>query len=504
METQIVYLDAEDDITSMKDRLHWIQKPRVLFVLPSEGRLLAERVDLVLLQRHAARTQIQVGLVTHDDTVMRLAKSAGIPTFNSIKAGENRRVWAKNRPQQLRPPRPLHDDDRREVYRRLKPKAMWQIWVWRYAGILTFFLVLTLLVVAAIYSLPTATITLYPETKPIEVVREIVADPLLESVDYNAGIVPGRRLIVTEEWRATVDTTGTIEVPDAPARGTVVFINRQESAVRVNAGTRVSTSTGQRIIFQTIETVTVPGALGATAEAAIVAIQPGASGNVNRELINRIEGANALMLEVRNLDSTTGGGNRLVRAVTQADHDRLNAQVLQQLQALALADMETLLTPNEFLANDSLRLRNIEQETYSHFVDEQADRLTLEIRASLQATAVEQSQSIGLVYEKLTQAVEPEFALIPGSLAFNSGKVLGVDSEGRVSFEMVGTGLMSAEFNLNPTLDTIAGQPDDIALAYLHENLPLRAYPTARVFPAWFQRMPYLPVRIRVDVVDGR
>jgi hypothetical protein len=82
--------------------------------------------------------------------------------------------------------------------------------------------------------------------------------------------------------------------------------------------------------------------------------------------------------------------------------------------------------------------------------------------------------------------------------------VLGVDSEGRVSFEMIGRGLTSAEFNINPSLETIAGQPDHIALAYLHDQLPLQAYPTARIFPAWFQRMPYLPVRIQVDVVDGR
>ena len=84
----------------------------------------------------------------------------------------------------------------------------------------------------------------------------------------------------------------------------------------------------------------MPGVIGATIEADVVAIEPGLQGNVDINQINRIEGLLALQLEVRNLEPIEGGGVRSARAVTQSDLDRLRAQVIQQLQTLALAEME--------------------------------------------------------------------------------------------------------------------------------------------------------------------
>jgi hypothetical protein len=143
-------------------------------------------------------------------------------------------------------------------------------------------------------------------------------------------------------------------------------------------------------------------------------------------------------------------------------------------------------------------------ETYSHFPGEPAERLALEIRAGLQGTAVDASQANGLVYEQLTETVLPQYELVPGSLNFFADEVLGVDAQGRVTFEMVGQGVMAARLTLDDPLQMVAGQETDVALAYLNQQLPLRRYPDVRVWPNWFGRMPYLPVRIQTEVLtDG-
>jgi hypothetical protein len=165
--------------------------------------------------------------------------------------------------------------------------------------------------------------------------------------------------------------------------------------------------------------------------------------------------------------------------------------------------MEGLLLDNEFLAKDSLRLVRTIHETYSHYPGEQAQNLTLEIRAELQATAVNETLAVGLVYEEMADAVEPGFELVPESLAFSSGEVLGVDGEGRVSFEMIGEGLMAARLTSEDLVSAIAGQKEGVAASYLYERLPLRDYPTVRVWPDWFGRLPYLPVRISTQVETG-
>jgi hypothetical protein len=370
----------------------------------------------------------------------------------------------------------------------------------RYAAIIAFFMTLTVLFIASAYAVPGATIILQPEVEPVQVAKQIVADPQLESVNFSGASVPGRTLVVVEEWQADVETTGTIEVPDSPARGTVVFVNEIAQPVSVPAGTRVSTSNDSRIVFQTLDTIDVPGVVGGTAEVDVVAIEPGSQGNVESNLVNRIEGTLSLQLQVRNLEPMEGGGVRLSQSVTEADHERLREQVTQQLQILALADMEEILIGEEFLARDSLRVSQIFHETFSHFPGEQAGRLILEIRAELVATAVDETQAVGLIYEELAAAVTPGYELVPESLNFRSGEVLGVDTEGRVTFEMIGEGSIAAQFDLDEPIQKIAGQETEIAMAYLDDNLPLRAYPAVRVWPDWFGRLPYLPIRIQTQI----
>jgi hypothetical protein len=165
--------------------------------------------------------------------------------------------------------------------------------------------------------------------------------------------------------------------------------------------------------------------------------------------------------------------------------------------------MEAQLTEAEFLANDSLRVIEIYHETYSHFLEEQTDRLTLEIRAEIHGTAVDASQANDLIYQELIGNVLPGYELVPSSLNLYGGDVIGVDADGRVSFLMIGEGRMAALLTVSEPISAITGQDPGVAMAYLNQQLPLRAYPTTDIWPSWFDRMPYLPVRIEAQVDTG-
>ncbi|MCA9947803.1 MAG: baseplate J/gp47 family protein, partial [Anaerolineales bacterium] len=199
----------------------------------------------------------------------------------------------------------------------------------------------------------------------------------------------------------------------------VVFVNRLEQDVVVPAGTRVRTSAGNNVVFQTINEAVVPGVGGGTTEVDVVAVEPGPQGNVAVNQINAIEGTLAVQLEVRNLEATEGGGVREEKAVTPADQERLRAQVLQFLQAVSASEMEAQTTPFEFLARDSVRVLNVDSETYSHFPGEQTDRLALEMRADVAGTAVNANAASGIVYEALVTAVPAGYVLVPDSIQYS-------------------------------------------------------------------------------------
>lgn len=512
---KIIALDSEDDIISICDRLDWAGEKQVLLTLPEDGGVLAEGLDLVRLRRHADRRRIEVGLVTAVFPLSRQAKALGLPTFVTIESAQtSRRGWWRGRrrseivglptiggitPADLRP-QPMAEADKKEAQRRAAPLNSPSLWMLRYLSILLFFLALALVFIAVSYLVPGATVTLSPEVQPISVTQEILVDPFIETVDYGRFAVPGRILQVDQSWQTDVETTGILEAPSASARGKVVFANRLAEEVVVPAGVRVSTSEGSNVVFQTLAEAIVPGVEGGTAEVDVIAIEPGPQGNVAANLINKIEGSLAVKLDVRNLEPTEGGGVRETPAVTEADQERLRSQVLQFLQAASVSEMEAQLTEREFLARDSLRVVTIDSETFSHFPGEQANRVALEMRAQVAGTAVNTTDASGIVYEALAAQVPEGHILVPESIKFASGSVIGVDEAGRVTFEMIGEAVVAPELALAEALTAIAGQKQDIAIAYLYQELPLRQLPEIRVWPNWFNRLPFLETRIEADI----
>jgi len=232
----------------------------------------------------------------------------------------------------------------------------------------------------------------------------------------------------------------------------------------------------------------------------VIAEEPGPQSNVAANLVNRVQGSLGLQVEVRNLEPMAGGALRETAAVAAEDQERLQAQALQFLQAVALATMEAQLTEREFISKDTIRVVNVLDETFSHDVGEQTAELTLVMRAELQGTAVDTTVASGLAFESLGQAVPAGFTLVPDSIRFSSGSVVAVDDSGRVTFSMIGEGIVAANLALDDPITAVTGQPPETAAAYLYQQLPLRAVPTLNVWPVWFDRVPYLATRIQTEI----
>src|SRR5579859_475625 len=75
----------------------WAQTTRVLLVWPAQGRVLARRIDLLLLQRHARQLGAQLALITTDPLVREYARELGLPTFGSVEASRGH-TWRARAP----------------------------------------------------------------------------------------------------------------------------------------------------------------------------------------------------------------------------------------------------------------------------------------------------------------------------------------------------------------------------------------------------------------------
>src|SRR5829696_9054918 len=80
----IVYLDAEDEITSAASRIRAAGDTRVGLVLPFGSRVATSRINFRLLAREAQANGRRLDIVAPDASARALAASAGLAVFGSV------------------------------------------------------------------------------------------------------------------------------------------------------------------------------------------------------------------------------------------------------------------------------------------------------------------------------------------------------------------------------------------------------------------------------------
>jgi hypothetical protein len=478
--TQVIHLEVDDDITAVRARLEKAEAPRVLLVVPPACQALDNLLDFKRLQRYAESLALEVALVTNSSKRRVLARQLGFSVFVSARWGQGRSKW-----------------------RRPKAIPRWGkrlSWGERIFGAVVFLVALSALLAVALLIVPSAEITLVLASEAVEAAVQIQADPELDMVDYEAGHIPARVVQAQIEGRAQIPVSGTKDAPDEPARGLVFFINNINQPVTVPAGTVVATSAGSTVRFTTVEEVTVQGTVGAVGEVEVVAVDPGPSGNVGANLINRIHHEGSLSLEVRvsNPEPMQGGSVKQVGMVTTADQERLEDVLLQQLQQAAYSQLGEGLKEGEFLASESVAMDQIVAEEYDVPVGEQADVLTLEMEAMFRGTAIQEEDANALVRAALEVAAQEGFALMDQSLQYQRGEVTGME-DGKVSFTMRGSASVMAEVDEKAVKEAIRGKPLDFAEEYLSQNLRLEELPVVEVTPTWLGRIPWFGFRINIS-----
>ena len=337
----------------------------------------------------------------------------------------------------------------------------------------------------------------------------ITIDPALKRPDPATGRLPGRTVSREITETAQAPATGRRIVPDVPATGQVVFVNKGDKAVVVPRGT-VLASAGPR--FQTRDDVTVGASVSAGLQQRVgmnrvnvVAVQGGPAGNVDRFQITRIEGPLSAALQVHNDAPTRGGTEKQVAFVTADDrrqlqeslhrtaHERLLQQVKGQLPS---PDKETVVPWAG--ANPQLV-----EATFSKNADEEATSVSLTLKLRYGATVFGNEAYNTLVRQLAATSLgqsKPGFEAVPQSVRPEPPELVGVEN-GVVRLN----GKLSA--TVRPRLDPgelrshLSSRTPAEARAYL-ATLPGVAGAEVDLWPGWLGRLPWVGQRISVAVAD--
>ena len=505
---QLIYLEVGDDLPAIRDLLEGAQAKRVLLVIPRGCRTLHSPINLRVLQRYAANLALDVALITRDSRTRQLAKEEGVAVLSSIRRGQRGR-WRSGVPRRSSAQRAAAArvaglrDGRGDIgYGDIAI-----VWAGRVLGILLFAVLLFLVVALAALVVPEAQVTLVPYRQLVEVTLELSADPQAEKSSLSDLIIPARMVEAQVEDTGEIATVNRKDAPDAPSIGVVTFINQSATPLEILPGALVRTSTGTTVRFKTVTTATLPAAIGARAEAEIEALEPGPVGNVSALTINVVETA-ALRGKVRvtNENPTQGGGVKQVGVVTRADMDRLKAQMLQQLQQQAYLELQSQLGEQEFLPDESMTTE-ILSEVYDQFLEAEADVLHLQMRILASGTAVDRANANLLAYEALKDKIPVAYALESEEISFSLSEQVRMDGRSAL-VEVTASAPLVVEVERGAARSAIAGLTVDEAVQVLEDSFALDAPPVVEVQPNWIKRwewldrVPFLPFRIHVVVLE--
>ena len=519
-EPQLLYLEPDDEITSVIRRLRGADAGRVILVAPGRSRATSSVVALRLLQRAAAETGRSVALVA-DASTRSLAGEAGMAAFASVADATSPtpspaqpmtptrapihvvRGAGGARPQSSRPIAAT-DGMEETVAVHLPPPAKpgspgrgrlpiprLLRWPWLVA-------LLVVALVAGAALLPGATVRITPAT--------VAVDPRTYPIIV---AIAGRQ---TGELQVTKPGTATGQrLEQVAASGTVTFINWSLVAVEVPQGTRVSV--GGTTAFSTIERFVVQrgrfngqeiqpgqGSVGA------IAVVAGVDGNVAAAAIDTIDDATVRTFLrgspdnpnrlVTNADAMTGGLETPHSVIQQSDLDAVVAAIR--------ADLQDQLTAALGADPDRLYAGSLDTEVPAVDVPDdllgKEDTTTFELSGTLaydrpyaSRADVEATARSALLAD--TNAVPAGTAIVDNSISVDMGDPVVVGDELQVQASV--TAAAATKIDKAQVRDRIAGKTVEEARRELQ---PLGDV-EIDLWPAWVDRLPRLTFRIDVKQV---
>ena len=509
-EVEYLHLEATDTVVTVRDRLSRMRGRRVLLIWPDAGAPLQRKLDLILVQREAYRRAIQLALVSSDPDLKFLAAELNISCFETLEASASGR-WKRGRqkiflPRFHKPGANLQAEDLADIARRMargKQRKPWRVATER---LLVLVLLIAVLSAVIYVVLPSADVHVGLAHEEISVLVDIVADRKADAINLLKGIVPAQTIRRSVETTVAIPASGYLTLDGASAAGVVTFTNLTDVRVLIPPGAILGTSAGEPILFQTVGEALVPAGIGRRVDATVEATAGyrGDIGNVGPGMINTVLGALAEQVSVINLAAAAGGANRRVRIVAAEDQDNLLTSARVQLQSIAFDQMRSALPESQVIIIESIRIAE-EQKDWSSFsadIGTMTSELSLTMRAVVEALTVDERLGRQVILAKL-KAIKPAgYELRPETLAYRRGPfVIGRSSE-MISFTAAGSATVAASVDRDALRDALAGISLQEAQSYLAKRPEISdAIPTRiDLYPPGMQRMPALPIRIRIHL----
>ena len=374
MKKDTFYIDVDDEITTITDKVNGSKSAIVALVLPKRCTVLQSPVNMKILKKSSSASNKNVVLITSEASLMALAASVGFPIAKSLQSKPIIPPVANNDP--LDSEEHIHEDDDISEQDKQKPigdlddenKAVedepieigddpdanaeeskskkddkpkkkdkklkvpnfdkFRLKLFIAIGVV---ILLIVGIVLAVVVLPRAKVTITTENKSIPIKISLTGSPTAKTLDVNGNIVPVTSKTISKTESKQFQASGQKDV-GTKALGTMTIINCNDNTTAVPAGTLF---TNNGFSFATAADASVPGSnftsSGACKEDGVSVAIPvtATNGGDNYNLsAGRIYNSNKGGTIYGKGSAMSGGTTKLITVVSQDDCTNASNAVL--------------------------------------------------------------------------------------------------------------------------------------------------------------------------------
>jgi len=498
MATNPIYVETEEEIPELVERLRRYRGDDTMLVLPMRSRIGQSRFNFQLLRNYAARMGKRVTVVCDDPAVQKMASESGFPVFGAVgPMGEG----IASEPEQEPPPRKWWQ--RRIVApvthvgvsapTKLLTKSATEVKPGRVLLYLVAAVLLLVGLVGAAIFVPSASVTLVAQAQPFSQRDvEIQAQPGKPPIRVRVSVV-------SRSDSQGFKTTGVKQVQLAPAIGQAVYTNgctHNSPTFYFKSGQRLYDPSNQLTFAQTSSTVAVDAGKSVTVN--IQAVVPGLAGNVGSHVITQIVPNDFACLTVDNPQATGGGADASsTPQMTETDFDAARAQLEAQLhQAIAQQLAAGLLTGEKLSENI---VYNAPQFNTDHQPNDTVPSFSGTMTVVGEGDYYFDTDVTKAFQMYLTQRVPNDQQLLTESGIQTTYRLLSASKGGNLTFVGSATAYIAAKLDEAKVRAQIVGRPVTAAKIYL-QSLGVKSV-TIKELPMTLPLMPVLSKRIAIHYV---
>jgi len=500
---QTLYIDAEDEITSVIDKVVTSKSNIIAIVLPKHSSVFQSIVNMKLLKKAASQSKKNIVLITSDSSVIPIAATVGlhvaktpsskpeIPTLNVVSDNKEEPKIEKitqddsatiaavttsvvsDSPIEIDNTAPdttkLKTNKSKDKTKKIKKEKSFSIpdfssfrmKLFAAGGLLAGLIVLW---VFGFIILPKAVITVNTDTSSAPVNALVTMQTGIDEADLENNTIPAKRAQVEKTEESTVAATGEKNIGQK-ATGAMNLENciKKDGNQIVPAGTRFSAGS---VTYESTEQAVLPEASfsgsgqcrtqenGDDKTVDVIALEQGSGSNAGSQSYNSaISGINASGSDM------TGGTDEIVTVISQEDIDRARQESSGSSKSTAIEELKTQLSDQDVTAIDESLTESEPKVDISPAAGEEASEVTVKTTINYALLGVNESDVSSLLDKEIQESLADQSKNIRSN---------GIDSvvyrlserpdEARQIFTIETIGSVGPEFDIDELKESVIGK----------------------------------------------